>query len=301
MKYLNYSLFLFVSQGLNQCIHAQRPPGNFDHPTRQPKTLTASGSDYGGSVEDFWDNDTFARRPRLSKFHLNFRSGDHEFNRFRILPYRDRVSIYYQDRIADNDYFHNIAAVELPPGARYGDFYGSFNKNNRGCIERTKSGSHTGFTPVLVGFNPRYANGIDNEADEIGVQLSEERGINGYLYLKACICFSDKNPTSTNDKYEYKVWYALVPNEYIYSSGGGRIRTTGGQFDQGGQDSVSITNVGGTRPVLVGFKFNYAGDDHDMDEIMVELTPGRARARFQDGNYDDDYSWKFDYALVKGM
>lgn len=63
---------------------------------------------------------------------------------------------------------------------------------------------------------------------------------------------------------------------YVY----GGIRSTDQQFDYGGYDSKTITNVANARLASVGIKFDYTGDDRNMDEFMVSLDPGMASVKF---------------------
>lgn len=113
------------------------------------------------------------------------------------------------------------------------------------------------------------------------------------------LTYADKDPSSADDRYFFKVAHSNLPSDHIRRF---QFRDVGctGKCEQ-----VLPKPPGHTLPgfepifVLCGFKVFFTGNrDHHLDGLSVFENNGKLTVEFNDRNDDDVFGYLVDYALV---
>ncbi|MBN1430107.1 MAG: hypothetical protein JXB07_17180 [Anaerolineae bacterium] len=212
----------------------------------------------------------------LSGFRFNFKGGDHHiasvaatFDTSYIGSCEGSWCVLYGDKGHDDPFWYDMGWQELPVGAIYKLSHISLQNNT--TIYRLGDAT-PGTTPVLTGFRMSVNGYTDMHLGQISARVYTE---NGSVYAYAW--FEDDG--GSKSRYA-NISYAEIPNAHIQT----KPPISGSSSGKEVSGSLSAQH-----PVLQGFGMLFWGNDHHIDRLGAEVSPGGWRITFEDKNHDDRY------------
>jgi hypothetical protein len=215
--------------------------------------------------------------PGLAGFKLNFAGAvDHELWKVMVFTESNSLDLDYSGAMSPGGlpkYYWQVDRQELPPGTTFYRSEGSVPDAVDGINRVLGAPGEFPGVPVLTGFELWF--GSENHLDKIRVRLSRDQ----FDQLSLGVSYADKDP----DGFGFVVEYAVVPTNRIRSCG----EHSGSSVTRYDSKVLPVD-----QPVLQGFEFNYAENDHQMDELGAMVSPGITEVWYNDKNDDDKFSWK---------
>ncbi|WP_448640258.1 hypothetical protein [Geodermatophilus sp. URMC 63] len=203
-----------------------------------------------------------------------------------------RMRVSMQDESPSGERFRYLVSHSLLtiPGAR------RFQIRDLGCVgsceRRLPSEVTSGGNQLLVltGFKLFFSGG-DHHVDRIGVWFRGGDTLHTRL--------SDKK---SDDTFGYLIDFIAIPTAGLiegsdYDTGIARGTSTGGV--QPHDEPLPIPD--GAERMLTGWELNFANADHHIRDIGAVLSEseGRLTVMYADRDFDDDYSYRVEWAYIR--
>ena len=224
--------------------------------------------------------------PLLSRFGFAFNPGvDHHIQQILIDPGlpSGMMRLGFMDKNPDDDdsYCFNISHQDISDSRVRRISRNLDICSENGSCSATLEKPAGDFVFVLTGFQLSFRGGFDHHLKE--VSLLED---NGQLQ----VTFRDKHFDPPEDTFIWSLQYAYVPRD--------KFADIGVLSGSGANDRVLASMPAG-QPVIRGFRFNFSGDDHHLQQISVRPNgTGTAFISFRDVNGDDKFDWEYRWGTL---
>jgi hypothetical protein len=225
--------------------------------------------------------------PLLARFGFAFNPGvDHHINQILIFPGLPlgMMRLAFMDGHPDDEddkYCFNIQHQDLSDSRIRQVSRGVDICSEDGSCSVTLEKPAGDFVFVLTGFQLSFRADFDHHLKEVA--LLED---NGQLQ----VTFRDKHFDPSEDTFIWSLQYAYVPRD--------KFADIGVVSGSGANDRVLASMPAGP-PLIRGFRFRFADDDHHIQQISVRPNgTGTAFISFRDVNGDDKFDWEYRWGTL---
>ena len=232
--------------------------------------------------------------PGLAGFSFNFIGDvDDEIERIKVIQTLFGIGIEYSPTLPNHrDYSWIVIRQQLPSGTKYYQKTGSYDGSATLLPHSILRGEQAKGVPVLVGFS--LWRGMEDKVSDFEIKVFRYQDRSNEVFLS--IAFGDRDSAYGDPPFSYQVDFAIVPERKVVKE----WHHLGGYAVTGS----ASRNINAKYPVLQGFRLEFVDDDgngeeHNLDQVGVLVSPSRIQVAYNDKNDDDRFRWEVWFADVK--